>query len=57
MTDEEKEKKERFEKLMNEMENNLNEMLVKQVADGEIDEHEARERYFHGMTLTMLLAR
>lgn len=57
MTDEEKEKKERFDKLMNEMKDNLNEMLDKQVADGEIDEHDAREKYFHGMAITMLIAR
>lgn len=56
MTDEEKEKKERFDMLMDEMKNNLNEMLDKQVADGEIDEHEARDKYFHGMAITMLIA-
>ena len=55
--EDEKEKRERFNKMMEEMKNHLNEELDRQVADGEIDEHEARDRYNTGMMLTMLIAR
>lgn len=51
------EKKMRIEKTMEEMKDHLNKDLDEKVASGEIDEHEARDRYFHLMTLTLLIAR
>ena len=41
---------------MDSMKDTLNEQLDKDVAEGKITEHEARERYFMMMSLTMMLA-
>lgn len=51
------EKKMRIEKTMEEMKDHLNKDLDEKVASGEIDEHEARDRYFHFMMLTLLIAK
>ena len=51
------EKKDRIEKTMNEMKEMLNKDLDEKVANNEIDEHEARDRYFHLMTITLMVAR
>ena len=49
--------KDRIEKTMNEMKEMLNKDLDEKVANNEIDEHEARDRYFHLMALTLMIAR
>jgi len=48
---------ERVQKIMDSMAEDINKKLDEQVASGEIDEHEARDRYFKLMMITTLVFR
>jgi len=55
--EEEKAKMSRMEEMLAHTREMMNADLDKKVANGEMDEHEAREHYFHLMMLTMMVAR
>lgn len=52
-----KEKMAHMEEMLEATRKMMNKDLDQKVADGLMDEHEAREHYFHMMMLTMMIAR